>query len=53
MSRDLSTDEILEYYIYDAAVMGEMKYSIKGELLQTNYEITKFDVTKVYLKQNE
>ena len=43
VSRDLSTDEILEYYIYDAAVMGEMKYSIKGELLQTNYEITKFD----------
>jgi hypothetical protein len=43
VSRDLSTDEILEYYIYDAAVMEEIKYSIKGELLQTNYAITKFD----------
>jgi hypothetical protein len=48
-SRDLSTNEILEYYSYEIEVnevnppKREMKYNMKGELLQTNHMITKFD----------
>jgi hypothetical protein len=45
VSRDLSTNKILEYYAYDIAVnpKKEMKYSVKGKLLQTNHMIKKFD----------
>jgi uncharacterized protein YozE (UPF0346 family) len=45
VSRDLSTNEILEYYVYDStsSPKKEMKYNMVGKLLQTNYTIQKFD----------
>jgi hypothetical protein len=45
VSRDLITDEILEYYMSDTThiPVKELKYNMKGELLQTNYMISKFD----------
>ena len=46
VSRDLSTDEILEYYllnIQDDIIVHELKYDMEGQLLQTNHVISKFD----------
>lgn len=45
VSRDLYTNKMLEYYLYNFQdnKLQELKYDMEGELLQTNYMISKFD----------
>ena len=50
VSRDLVTNEVIEYYVTDFTdVSKELKYNKNGILLQTNYFINKFsDLPKEY-----